>query len=158
MQHSTTNDIAGYRIVRQLGLARGLVVRTSLDQDGFASPTRDYFDDFGEAYLTFAEAGRQGALTRLLAHAKLMGANAVVGLNYETGRLAQNIIEVFAYGVAVTIEAEPVDRPPELPVWRGPTEAEREVARVDVQAVLDRARRQASDRSPADVPLRRRAA
>jgi uncharacterized protein YbjQ (UPF0145 family) len=100
----TTNDIPGYKIVKVLGLARGLSVRSrSLIGNVGASFQMLRGGNIG-IYTKLAETARQEAFELLVAQAKEMGANAVVAMRYDANEIASAVTEVLAYGTAVVIE------------------------------------------------------
>lgn len=104
---TTTFEIPGFRITRNLGIVRGIVVRS-----------RNVFVNIGAAFQSLAggnitawtklcEQTRADAFEIMIQHATELGANAVFGARYDTTELAKGITEVLAYGTAVIVE--PVD-------------------------------------------------
>ena len=103
---STTADIAGKRIVRTLGLARGNTVRARhLGRDITASIRNLVGGEVSEYTKLLAEA-REQALDRMVAEARSLGANAVVELRFSTSEVMNAAAELLAYGTAVVIEDE----------------------------------------------------
>ena len=101
---STTYDVAGYRIVRHVGVVRGITVRSrSLVGDIFGS-LQSLFGGKLSIYVSLAEATRQEAYTLMCAEAEIAGANAIVGMRYDATEIMSGITEVLAYGTAVVIE------------------------------------------------------
>jgi uncharacterized protein YbjQ (UPF0145 family) len=101
---STTFELAGYRITRNLGLVRGIIVRS-----------RSVFGTIGASFQTLVggditlfsemcEKTREDAFERLLQHAAAYGANAIVGVRYDATELMQGVSEVLCYGTAVVVE------------------------------------------------------
>ena len=103
MMVSTTNDIAGYRIVRHLGLVRGITVRSRSVVGNFLGGVQAIFGGKIGAYVKLAEAARQEAFDHLCEHAAQGGANAVVGMRYDANEIMDGITEVLAYGTAVWV-------------------------------------------------------
>lgn len=100
----TTNDIPGHRVVRTLGLARGITVRSrNLVSDAIGGLQSMLGGRVG-AYVKLAETSRQEALDHLIEEAQSMGANAVVAMRYEANEIMEGVTEVLAYGTAVVME------------------------------------------------------
>ena len=104
MMVSTTNDIAGHRVVRHLGLVRGITVRSRSVVGNFVGGVQAIFGGRIGAYVTLAEAARQEALDELCRHAAASGANAIIGMRYDANEITDGITEVLAYGTAVWAE------------------------------------------------------
>jgi uncharacterized protein YbjQ (UPF0145 family) len=100
----TTNDIQGYRIVRHLGLVRGLTVRSRSVVGNLGAAIQIFFGGNISVYQKLAEHARQEAFDLLVEHAQSMGANAVVAMRYDANEIAAAVTEVLAYGSAVVIE------------------------------------------------------
>ena len=103
---TTAFELPGYRIVRNLGVVRGVVVRS-----------RSLFGTMGGALQTLVggnislftelcEKTRQDAYDLMLEHARERGANAVVGMRYDANEVMNGVTEVLAYGSAVQVERE----------------------------------------------------
>jgi uncharacterized protein YbjQ (UPF0145 family) len=101
---STTFTIEGYRIVRQIGVVRGLTVRS-----------RSIFGTVGAALQTvvggeitlfteLCERSRGDAFANMVTHALAAGANALVGVRYDTTEVMDGVTEVLCYGTAVVVE------------------------------------------------------
>ncbi len=101
----TTNDMPGYRIVRVLGLARGLSVRSRSIVGNVGASLQMLKGGNISIYTKLAETARQEAFDLLLVQAREMGANAVVAMRYDANEIASAVTEVLAYGTAVVIEA-----------------------------------------------------
>jgi uncharacterized protein YbjQ (UPF0145 family) len=100
----TTNDIQGFRIVRHLGLVRGLTVRSRSVVGNLGAAVQIFFGGNITVYTKLAEHARQEAFDLLVEHAHSMGANAVVAMRYDANEIAAAVTEVLAYGSAVVIE------------------------------------------------------
>jgi uncharacterized protein YbjQ (UPF0145 family) len=83
---TTALELPGYRIVRNFGVVRGIIVRSRSVIGNLCEKTRI------EAY------------ELLLMHAAEHGANAVVGFRYDATEVMQGVTEVLAYGTAVQVE------------------------------------------------------
>jgi len=101
---TTALELPGYRIVRNLGVVRGIVVRS-----------RSIFGTFGASLQTImggnitilsqlCEKTRQDAFAMMMQHAAEHGANAIVSARYDANELMQGVTEVLAYGTAVVVE------------------------------------------------------
>ena len=102
---STTFDIHGYRIVRQLGVvARRHGSFARLDRPVRARPEDHWRREIHE-YVALCEETRGEAFDLMMGHAETLGANAIVGIRYDATELADNMTEVLAYGTAVVVEA-----------------------------------------------------
>jgi uncharacterized protein YbjQ (UPF0145 family) len=101
---ATTNDLAGHRIVRHLGMVRGVTVRSrNLVSDAIGGVQSMIGGRVG-AYVKLAEAARQEAYDELVAHARDMGANASLAMRYDANEIMPGVTEVLAYGTAVVVE------------------------------------------------------
>ena len=101
---STTNDVAGYRIVRHLGLVRGITVRSRSVIGNFAGGLQTIFGGKLSIYVNLAERARQEAFEHMCQHASEGGANAVVAMRYDANEIMSGVTEVLAYGTAVWVE------------------------------------------------------
>lgn len=101
---STTNDITGYRIVRHLGLVRGITVRSRSVVGNFFGGVQSIFGGKLSVYVNLAEATREEAFEHMCQHAADAGANGVVGMRYDANEIMDGVTEVLAYGTAVVVE------------------------------------------------------
>lgn len=101
---ATTNEIAGYRIVRHLGLVRGITVRSRSVIGNFVGGLQSIFGGQIGAFVHLAETARQEAFDHMCEHAGQGGANAVVCMRYDANEITDGITEVLAYGTAVWVE------------------------------------------------------
>ncbi|MGD9671708.1 MAG: YbjQ family protein [Hyphomicrobiaceae bacterium] len=100
----TTNDLPGYRIVRHLGVARGLSVRSRSVVGNIGAAIQILFGGNITLYTKLAEQARQEAFDLLIAQGERMGANAIVAMRYDANEMASAVTEVLAYGTAVVVE------------------------------------------------------
>jgi uncharacterized protein YbjQ (UPF0145 family) len=102
---TTGFDITGYRIVENVGVVRGVVVRS-----------RSVFGTIGAGFQTLlggnislftelAERTRQQAFNTMLVQAHQSGANAVIGIRYDANEIMKGVTEVLCYGTAVVVES-----------------------------------------------------
>jgi uncharacterized protein YbjQ (UPF0145 family) len=101
---TTTNDIAGYRIVRHLGVVRGLTVRSRSVIGNIGAGIQSLFGGNITIYTELAEKAREEAFNLMIEHAASAGANAIVGMRYDANEITDGITEVLAYGSAVVVE------------------------------------------------------
>ena len=105
---TTTNDVAGYRVVRHLGVVRGLTVRSRSVIGNIGAGIQSLFGGNITIYTELAEKARAEAFDLMVEHAASAGANAVIGMRYDANEITDGITEVLAYGTAVVVE--PVGR------------------------------------------------
>jgi len=101
---TTAFELPGHRIVRHIGLVRGVSVRSRSALCNFWGNLRSAFGGRLGVYVKLADAARQEALDLMCAHAAESGANAVVGMRYDATEIMDGITEVLAYGTAVVTE------------------------------------------------------
>lgn len=104
---TTTFDIEGHRIVRYCGVVRGIIVRAPTISQGILGGLKSIVGGNIGSYTQMCEQARQQAYELLIDHATASGANAVVGLRYESsevGGKGAGAVEVLCYGTAVVIE------------------------------------------------------
>jgi uncharacterized protein YbjQ (UPF0145 family) len=102
---STTFDLPGYRIERQIGLCWGVVVRSVGFAKGFTGSLRALKAGEVSQYTAVLEDARRHALDRLIQHAQALGANAIAGVRFDSSEIGQNMSEILAYGTAVVVAA-----------------------------------------------------
>jgi uncharacterized protein YbjQ (UPF0145 family) len=98
------HDVCGYRIVRHLGLVRGITVRSRSVLGNFAGAVQSVFGGKLSIYVNLAETARQEAFDHMCEHAAQGGANAIIGMRYDANEITDGITEVLAYGTAVSVE------------------------------------------------------
>jgi uncharacterized protein YbjQ (UPF0145 family) len=101
---STTNEVSGHRVVRHLGLVRGITVRSRSVVGNFVGGLQSVFGGKLSVYVELAETARQEAFDHMCEHAAQGGANAVIGMRYDANEIMDGITEVLAYGTAVWLE------------------------------------------------------
>jgi len=103
---TTTNDLPGYRVVRHIGVVRGVTVRSRNVIAGFGAMLQTLFGGNITIYTKLAEQARQEAYDLLLEHARSVGANAILAMRYDANEISAGVTEVLAYGTAVVIVKE----------------------------------------------------
>jgi uncharacterized protein YbjQ (UPF0145 family) len=97
----TTNDLAGHKIVRNLGVVRGIVVRSRSIVGNIGASIQSLFGGNITLYTSLCERARGDAYDLMVQHAQEMGANAILAMRYDANEIAAGITEVLAYGTAV---------------------------------------------------------
>jgi len=103
---TTANDIAGWRIVRQFGVVRGITVRSRSVIGNLGAALQTLIGGNITLFTELCERARGEAFELMVDHASQLGANAVIAMRYDANEVAQGVTEVLAYGTAVL--AEPV--------------------------------------------------
>ena len=101
---ATTNDLAGHKVVRYLGVVRGIIVRSRSVVGNVGASIQALFGGNITLYTSLCERARAEAYELMVAHAEQMGANAIIAMRYDANEIAAGITEVLAYGTAVVIE------------------------------------------------------
>ena len=100
----TTNELPGYRVVRHLGVVRGISVRSRSVVGNIGAAIQIFFGGNISVYTKLAEQARQEAYDLLVEHAHASGANAILAFRYDANEMAAAVTEVLAYGTAVVVE------------------------------------------------------
>jgi uncharacterized protein YbjQ (UPF0145 family) len=101
---TTALELAGHRVVRNVGVVRGLVVRSRSIVGNFGAMLQSLFGGNITLYTELCERARMDAFQLMLDHASQMGANAIICVRYDANEVAAGITEVLAYGTAVVVE------------------------------------------------------
>lgn len=101
---TTTNDIAGQKVVRYLGLARGITVRSRSIVGNIGAALQSVVGGNITLYTSLCERARADALELMTAHGRELGANAIIAMRFDANEVAAGITEVLAYGTAVVVE------------------------------------------------------
>ena len=104
---ATTNDLAGHKIVRNLGVVRGIVVRSRSIVGNIGASIQSLFGGNITLYTSLCEQARADAYGLMVQHAQQMGANAILAMRYDANEIAAGITEVLAYGTAVVTAPTP---------------------------------------------------
>lgn len=101
----TTNiELSGYRVVSQLGVVRGITVRSRSLLGNLAGVFQMLFGGKLSIYVTLCEKTRDEAYRLMLQQAAERGANAVIAMRYDANDVMDGVNEVLAYGTAVVVE------------------------------------------------------
>jgi uncharacterized protein YbjQ (UPF0145 family) len=102
---STTFELPGLRVRDNLGVCYGLVVRSMGAVGGIAAGFKALRRGEVSQYTRLLEDSRRHAIDRLVENARLIGADAVVGVRFDSSEIGQQLTEIVAYGTAVTVES-----------------------------------------------------
>ena len=98
------NDLTGYRVVRNLGIVRGITVRSRSVLGNLAAGIQTIVGGNITVLTELCEKAREEAYELLLLHAAEHGANAILAMRYDANEVMQGVTEVLAYGTAVQVE------------------------------------------------------
>ena len=101
---TSANELAGYRIVRNIGIVRGITVRSRSVLGNLAAGIQTIIGGNISILTELCEKAREEAYEILLQHAAQHGANAIVCMRYDANEVMQGVTEVLAYGTAVQVE------------------------------------------------------
>lgn len=101
---TTAFEIQGYRIKQNLGVVRGIVVRSRNIFVNIGAALQTIVGGNITAWTNLCEQTRAEAFEILIQHATELGANAIIGARYDATELGQGVTEVLAYGTAVVVE------------------------------------------------------
>ena len=103
---TTAFTLDGYRITKNLGIVRGIVVRSRSIFGTIGGSLQTLLGGNISLFTELCEKTRSDAYAMMLAHAHELGANAVIGLRYDATEIMQGVSEVLCYGTAVAVERE----------------------------------------------------
>jgi uncharacterized protein YbjQ (UPF0145 family) len=101
---TTSFELDGYRIVRTLGVVRGITVRSRSVLGTIGASLQTLVGGNITLLTKLCEKTREESFDLMLEHAAQLGANAVVGARYDATEIMQGVTEVLAYGTAVVVE------------------------------------------------------
>jgi uncharacterized protein YbjQ (UPF0145 family) len=101
---TTALELPGQKIVRNLGVVRGIVVRSRSIVGNIGAALQSLVGGNITLYSELCEKARDDAFKLMLQHASEHGANAVVGMRYDANEVTDGITEVLAYGTAVVVQ------------------------------------------------------
>ena len=101
---TTGFDLPGYRIVSNLGVVRGIVVRSRSVFGTLGAGIQTLFGGNISLFTELAERTRQQAFDTMLVQADVAGADAVIGIRYDATEVMSGVTEVICYGTAVRVE------------------------------------------------------
>lgn len=109
MQHAMTTTafgLDGYRVTKNLGIVRGIIVRSRSVFGTMGASLQTLFGGNITLFSELCEKTREDAFAMMTQHAEEQGANAVIGVRYDATELMAGVSEVLCYGTAVVVEKE----------------------------------------------------
>ncbi|MGA9119029.1 MAG: YbjQ family protein [Bacteroidota bacterium] len=103
---TTAFTLDGYRIVKNLGIVRGITVRSRSIVGNIGAGLQTIFGGNISILQELCERTRSDAYALLAQHAAELGANAVIGMRYDANDVMAGVTEVLAYGTAVVVEKD----------------------------------------------------
>ena len=101
---TTAFELPGYRIRRNFGVVRGIVVRSRSIVGTIGASFQTLVGGNITLFSNLCEQTRKDAFELMLQHAGELGANAVIGARYDATEIMQGVTEVLSYGTAVEVE------------------------------------------------------
>lgn len=101
---TTSTSLEGYKVIQQLGLVRGITVRSRSVLGNMAGGFMTIFGGKSKIYTELCETAREEALQLMIEHGKEMGCNAIINMRYDANDVMSGLTEVLAYGTAVVVE------------------------------------------------------
>lgn len=102
---TTALDLPGYRVVRSLGVVRGLTVRSRSIVGNFIGGLHALFGGNITIYTNLCEQTRTETYQLMIRQARMLGANAIIGMRYDATEIMPGMAEVLCYGTAVVVES-----------------------------------------------------
>lgn len=102
---TTAFELPGFRVKRNLGVVRGIVVRSRSIVGTIGASLQTIVGGNISLYSNLCEKTRSDAFDLMIRHASDLGADAVIGARYDATEIMGGVTEVLAYGTAVTLEA-----------------------------------------------------
>src|SRR3954467_6522424 len=102
---TTAFDLHGYRVVRNLGIVRGITVRSRSIFGTIGGSLQTLVGGNITLFSELCEKTREEAFQLMVTHAEAVGANALIGVRYDATEVMQGVTEVLCYGTAVVVQA-----------------------------------------------------
>ena len=102
---TTAFTLEGYRITENLGLVRGVTVRSRSALGNIGASIQSFFGGNITIFTELCEQAREEAYQLMIQHAMEIGANAIIGVRYDANEVMDGITEVLCYGTAVKVES-----------------------------------------------------
>jgi uncharacterized protein YbjQ (UPF0145 family) len=103
---TTAFDLPGFRLKRNLGVVRGVIVRSRSLFGTLGAGLQTIVGGNISLFSDLCEQTRRDAFDLMLRHAAELGANAVIGARYDATEIMNGVTEVLAYGTAVVVEPD----------------------------------------------------
>lgn len=101
---TTAFELPGFRVQRNLGVVRGIVVRSRSIVGTIGAGLQTLVGGNISLFTELCERTRSEAFDLMIQHASDLGADAIIGARYDATEIMNGVTEVLAYGTAVTIE------------------------------------------------------
>lgn len=101
---TTTFTFEGYKVMKQLGIVRGITVRSRSIFGTIGGSLQTIVGGNISLFTELCEKSREEAFEMMVTHAQQIGANALIGVRYDTTELMNGVTEVLCYGTAVIVE------------------------------------------------------
>jgi uncharacterized protein YbjQ (UPF0145 family) len=101
---TTSTSLEGYRVTKQLGLVRGITVRSRSIVGNIAGSFMTIFGGKSTIYTGLCENAREEAFQLMVKHGEEIGCNAIINMRYDANEVMSGLTEVLAYGTAVVVE------------------------------------------------------
>jgi uncharacterized protein YbjQ (UPF0145 family) len=101
---TTSTSLEGYKVTKQLGLVRGITVRSRSVLGNMAGGFMMLFGGKSSIYTQLCEGAREEAYQLMVKHGQEKGCNAIINMRYDANEVMNGLTEVLAYGTAVTVE------------------------------------------------------
>ena len=101
---TTAFELPGYRLVRSIGVVRGITVRSRSIVGNFFGGLQSLFGGNITIYTELCEQARAETYRDMVKHARQRGANAIIGMRYDATEIMTGLTEVICYGTAVVVE------------------------------------------------------
>ncbi|WAH64314.1 YbjQ family protein [Xanthomonas hortorum] len=105
---TTALELPGHRIISNLGLVRGITVRSRSIVGNFFGSLQTLFGGNITIYTELCEQARSETYRDMVQHARQLGANAIIAVRYDATELMAGLTEVLCYGTAVVVEPQHV--------------------------------------------------
>ena len=103
---TTALELPGYRITRNLGVVRGIIVRSRSIVGNIGASLQTLVGGNISIYTELCEKAREDAHRLMIEHAAQLGANAIIGVRYDANEITAGVTEVLAYGTAVHVDIQ----------------------------------------------------
>ncbi|MGV8961622.1 MAG: YbjQ family protein [Stenotrophomonas sp.] len=103
---TTAAELPGYKVVRNVGIVRGITVRSRSVVGNFLGAIQTLFGGNITIYTELCEQARSETYQDMLLHARQQGANAIIAMRYDATELMTGLTEVLCYGTAVVVERD----------------------------------------------------
>jgi uncharacterized protein YbjQ (UPF0145 family) len=101
---TTSTWLESYRVTKQLGLVRGITVRSRSIVGNIAGNFMTLFGGKNAIYTELCERAREEAYQLMIQHGRELGCNAIINMRYDANDVMNGLTEVLAYGTALVVE------------------------------------------------------